>query len=742
MILHHLRHVEVSFKFSGAIHELMRKIFIGVAWPYASGPRHLGHIAGVYLPADIFRRYHRMAGNRVLMVSGSDMHGTPTTVEAEKEGITPKELAERNHTLFLDTWKLLGIEFDYYTHTDTEMHKEVAQELFLDLVGKGHIYKGEMRSPYCPRCAKFLPDRYVRGTCPHCGFGDARGDQCDECGRILDPDELQEPRCSHCSAPFEIRTTEHYFFRLSAFQDRLMEWIRSREHVLKPNVMNFTRNFLAGELRDRAITRDLTWGVPVPVEGFAGKSIYVWFEAVIGYLSAAVGWASARGEPEAWKEFWQDPECRHYYFLAKDNIPFHTIIWPAMLMGYGNLNLPYDVPANEYLRWGTEKFSRSRGVGMTVQEFLSIFEVDPLRYYLSVQMPETHDAEFILDDFIARANNELVNTIGNFVHRALSFTHRHFGCVPSPKGMNDGDRAAIARIEEAAGIVGTSIEKCKFKRGIRHATELAREGNRYFDAMAPWSLIKENRERCATVLYVSLRFVKALAVLLSPYLPHGAERIWRSLGYPVPMKAQWADALSGIEEGRVLPAPAPVFRKVEYTEEHSPLLLLDIRIGMVEKVDDHPNAEKLVVLQVLLGRERRQLVAGLKQHYAKEEMEGKLIAVLCNLEPAERRGVRSEGMLLAAEDKGRVSLLTAPEGTAPGTRLDSCTAAPGITFREFQNFDLRVGVRTAGGIALEGDVEGSVLVPVLVQGSEIVPLSVGGAHLLLDRALSLGAKIR
>ncbi|MEW5936651.1 MAG: methionine--tRNA ligase, partial [Candidatus Thermoplasmatota archaeon] len=610
----------------------------------------------------------------------------------------------------------------------------------LDLLSKGDIYKGEMQSPYCPKCAKFLPDRYVRGRCPHCGFKEARGDQCDECGRMLDPEELQEPRCSHCASAFEIRRTEHYFLRLSAFQERLMNWIESKEGRFKPNVMNFTRNFLAAGLKDRAITRDLTWGVPVPVDGFDGKSMYVWFEAVIGYLSAAVAWARARGDPEAWKGFWQDPKCRHYYFLAKDNIPFHTIVWPAILMGCGGLNMPYDVPANEYLRWGTEKFSRSRGVGMTVQEFLSIFEVDPLRYYLSVQMPELHDAEFILDDFIARANNELVNAIGNFVHRTLSFTHRHFGIIPHAGEMDGEDKAAIDRIEEHVGLIAAAIERCEFKRGIRLVTELAREGNRYFDAKAPWALIKEDRNRCGTVLYVSLRFVKALAVVLYPYLPGGAERIWRSLGYPSSMAVHWADALSGLEEGTVLPAPEPVFRKVEYAEAPSPLEALEIRIGRVEQVEEHPNAEKLLVLQVLIGEERRQLVAGLKAHYRKEEMEGKRIAVLCNLEPAKLRGVISEGMLLAAEDRGRVSLLTAPEEVPLGTMVDGCAPAPKITFQEFQRYDLRVGVRTPSGIALDGG--SGDIVPVLVHDSETVPLSAGGVSLRLDRPVSPGAKIR
>lgn len=715
----------------------MSKIFVGVAWPYASGPRHLGHIAGVYLPADIFRRYHRLAGNEILMVSGSDMHGTPTTVEADRLGVTPREVAMKNHELFLDTWKKLGIEFDCYTHTDTENHRKAAQAFFLDLMGKGHVFRKTMMSPYCPKCAKFLPDRYVRGTCPGCGFQEARGDQCDECSRILDPEELIDPRCSHCKSAFEMRETEHFFLRLSAFQDELQKWTASKEGLWRPNVVNFTRNFIANGLKDRAITRDLAWGVPVPVEGFEGKTLYVWFEAVMGYYSAAIEWARARGKPEDWERFWKDPECRHYYFLAKDNIPFHTIIWPAMLMGRGGLELPYDVPANEYLRWGTEKFSRSRGVGMTVHEFLEKFEVDPLRYYLSVQMPEIHDAEFVLDDFIARANNELVATLGNFAHRALSFTQKNFGAIPQPGELDAEDRAALQAIEDAADAVAESIERCQFKHGIKHVIDLARMGNKYFDTKAPWALLKADKAKCGTALYVSIRIVKALAVTLSPYLPHGSERIWQQLGYPVPMRVKWEDALKDVEPGKALPIPVPIFKKVEFMDEkkqESPFAPLDIRVAKVLDVQAHPNADKLMVLKIGLGDEERQIVAGLKKHYTFEEMTGKSIAVICNLEPAKLRGVESNGMLFAATDGDVVSLVLAPEGATPGTSLDGCMkGAPRISFQDFQKYQLEIK-------GTEG--QHATLHLAMVAGTTTIPFFVNGKPFGVDRIVKPGSKVK
>jgi len=379
------------------------RILIAVAWPYANGSLHLGQIAGAYLPADIFARYHRLRGNQVLMVSGSDQHGTPITVRAEQEGRPPKEVADHYHKEFLDSWQRFGITFDLFTTTDTPNHRKVSQDLFLTLRDKGYIYKDTMTLLYCPTCKRFLPDRYVEGTCPHCSFEGTRGDQCDNCGKPLNPVELIEPYCLICSSVPEVRESEHFFLRLSAFNDQLLEWVRKQAHW-RQNVLNFTISFLTEGLKDRAITRDIEWGVPVPVPGFESKRIYVWFEAVIGYLSASKEWAERNGDEERWSEFWQG-DAKSYYFIGKDNIPFHTIIWPAMLMGCDGLNLPYDVPANEFLTLEGRQLSTSRNWAIWLPDYLERYDPDPLRYFLSVSMPEGGDTDFSWREFVRRNND-------------------------------------------------------------------------------------------------------------------------------------------------------------------------------------------------------------------------------------------------------------------------------------------------------------------------------------------------
>ena len=390
------------------------RILVAVAWPYANGSLHLGQTVGAYLPPDIFARYHRLKGNDVLMVSGSDSHGTPVTLQAENLGIAPEEVYGRYHAEFLDNWKRLGISFDLFTSTHTDNHAAVAQDMFLKLYENGYIYKGAMSQPYCETDGRFLADRYVEGTCPHCGYDGARGDQCDSCGRTLDPHELIGMKCGLCGNPPVIRETEHFFLKLSAFEDRLLEWVRAQDHW-KPNVRNFSIGYLEGGLHDRAITRDIEWGVPVPLDGYEGKRIYVWFEAVIGYLSASIEWARNRGEEAKWRDYWQK-DCRAYYFMGKDNIPFHTVIWPAMLMGYGGLNLPYDVPANEYLNLEGLKLSTSRNWAVWLPDYLDRYEPDPLRYVLAASMPETSDSDFSWREYVRRNNDELVATYGNLVN--------------------------------------------------------------------------------------------------------------------------------------------------------------------------------------------------------------------------------------------------------------------------------------------------------------------------------------
>ncbi|MFB3092064.1 MAG: methionine--tRNA ligase [Dehalococcoidia bacterium] len=396
---------------------MSERIFIAVAWPYANGPLHLGHLAGCYLPADIFARYHRMKGSDVLMVSGSDQHGTPITIRAEQEGLEPQQVVDRFHAQFLDSWERMGISFDLFTTTGTDNHRQVVHELFLTLLKKDYIYKDTMLLPYSAESNRFLPDRYVQGTCPHCGDERARGDQCDNCGRTLNPTDLINPRSVIGGYDLEFRESEHFFLRLTAFQEPLLKWVKKQSHW-RPNVLNFTRRYLEDGLKDRAITRDILWGVPIPVEGYDSKRIYVWFEAVTGYLSAAKEWAQSQGDPDAWEPFFRDPNSRAYYFIGKDNIPFHTMIWPAMLMGDGTLDLPYDVPANEFLNMEDAKLSTSRNWAVWLPDYLERFDPDPLRYVLTAIMPETSDSNFSWSDFVRRNNQELVATYGNLVHRA------------------------------------------------------------------------------------------------------------------------------------------------------------------------------------------------------------------------------------------------------------------------------------------------------------------------------------
>ncbi len=545
---------------------MSERIFIGVAWPYANGPLHLGHIAGCYLAADIFARYHRMTGNEVLMVSGSDAHGTPITVRAEQEGITPEQVLQRYHPQFLDTWQKLGISFDLFTTTDTDNHRQVVQELFLDLLDKGYIYPGEMLLAYCAGCQRFLPDRYVEGSCPHCANDRARGDQCDLCGRTLDPQDLLEPRCILSGETPEFRDSEHFFLKLSAFQEPLLDWIRAKDHW-RANVSNSTRSFLEGGLKDRAITRDLSWGIPVPVEGYDDKRIYVWFEAVIGYLSAAIEWAETRGGDQ-WQDFWKDPATKSYYFIGKDNIPFHSIIWPAILMGYGHdLNLPYDVPANEFLSLENRKFSTSQNWALWVPDYLERYDPDPLRYLLSINMPETGDADFSWAEFLRRNNEELVATYGNLVNRVLSFTYRNFdGAVPIPGELSQIDLDILENARAGMERVGAHLYNTRFKAAIAQAFALAQDTNRYLDAKAPWREIRQDRQAAAATLYNALRVLNVLKIVLAPFLPFSSQKVHEYLGFDGQAQEEPWDfdrAVAQVTPGSPLRPPQPLYAKLD-----------------------------------------------------------------------------------------------------------------------------------------------------------------------------------
>jgi methionyl-tRNA synthetase len=542
---------------------MKQKVLVFTAWPYANGPIHLGHIAGCYLPADIFARFCRTKGKDVVMLSGSDQHGTPITVKAENEGVTPEEIAERYHRSFMESWEKFGISYTFYTKTTTENHRETVQELFLDLLQKGYIYKNSMRLPYCNTCTRFLPDRYVEGSCPYCESAGARGDQCDDCGKTLDPEDLVDPRCKFCSTKPVIQDSEHFFLKLSAFNDRLLDWIKTRDYF-RPNVYAFTKRYLEEGLKDRAITRDISWGVPVPLEGYEDKRIYVWFEAVIGYLSAAKEWAKQKGEPDCWEDYWKDPDCESYYFIGKDNIPFHTIIWPAMLMGYNHgMQLPYNVPANEYLTIEGRQLSTSRNWAVWLPDYLERYEPDPMRYALSINMPETSDTDFSWNEYYRRNNHELVATYGNLIHRTLSFTHKRFdGKIPDPGELAPEDKEILALSAKTLSDMDEQLSRCSFREALRTAMNLAHEANKYLEVSSPWMTIKEDRDRAGTSLWVVIQLINTLKTALYPYLPFSSEKLHKILGYEDSVeKHGWM--VEELQGGREFNQPEPLFRKLE-----------------------------------------------------------------------------------------------------------------------------------------------------------------------------------
>jgi len=676
----------------------MARVLVCCAWPYANGQIHVGHVTGSLLPADIFARFNRLIGNEVIMVSGSDMHGAPITVSADKQKVSPDTIANKFHSLNSKAIADLGIAFDLFTSTHTRNHEQVSQDFFVKLMEKGHLERKSTPQFYCDSCRRFLPDRYVEGKCPHCGFERARGDQCDACGKDLNAEELLGAKCQLCGGVPELKQTEHFFLKLSHFSDDLIKYAEASAHW-RPHVRAFTINVLREGLVDRPITRDISWGVPVPVEGFEDKRIYVWFEAVIGYLSASVEWAKTEGKPEEWKKFWTDPDCRSYYFLGKDNIVFHTIIWPAMLMGHGGLNLPYDVPANQYMTLEGQKFSKSMGVSIDIPDLLTKFKPDVIRFYLAANMPEGKDSEFTWEDFASRTNNELVATYGNFLHRALSFTYKNYGEIPAMGELDERDGKALERVHEAEKEISDAMSRCEFRRALKAIMDLAQFGNQYFDAVAPWSLVGTDRVRCGTVLHVSLLISKALAVMSYPYLPFSSESVWKQLGMEATIESVgWKGIGLPLKDGVKMEKPTPQFPKVEVKAagDFQQYAALNLKVGKVLEVSPHPNADKLYLMKVDIGRPIT-MVSGLKEFYTAEQLKTKTLVIVTNLEPATIRGVKSEGMLLAAEDGKGLALLTPEKDLPAGTQISS-GMDPGqkqVSFKEFQKLEIRAGTGAA-----------------------------------------------
>jgi methionyl-tRNA synthetase len=580
-----------------------RHILAAPAWPYANGPRHIGHVSGFGLPCDMFARFQRMCGNPVLMVSGTDEHGTPIQVQADAEGVTARELADRYNRVIAEDLHGLDMSYDLFTRTTTRNHYSVVQDMFLGLYRNGYIFPRTSLGAVSPSTGRTLPDRYIEGTCPICGFDGARGDQCDNCGNQLDPVDLINPRSKiNGEAPAFVET-EQFFLDLPAFADALGTWLQSKSGQWRPNVLKFSLNLL-GDLQPRAITRDLDWGVPIPLDGWRDvpdKRIYVWFDAVVGYLSASIEWASRAGDPDAWRAFWQSPDAEGYYFMGKDNIVFHAEIWPAMLLGYngrgakggtagslGALDLPAEVVSSEFLTMEGRKFSSSRSVVIYVRDFLARYDVDALRYYVAVAGPETQDTDFTWSEFVRRNNDELVANWGNLVNRTVSFAARNIGEIPAPGDLTPGDQALLGRSRAAFGSVGESLGRCRFKAASTEVMRTLAEANKYLSDEAPWKLRESDPDRMRTICHVALQLVADGKTLLTPFLPRSAQKvhemlggtgIWSGMprldevdedgspGYPVitgdyaAVAARWESA--PIRPGTPLAAPVPLFAKLD-----------------------------------------------------------------------------------------------------------------------------------------------------------------------------------
>jgi methionyl-tRNA synthetase len=670
------------------------RTLVTAALPYANGPIHLGHLAGAYLPADIYVRYLRLKGEDVLFVCGSDEHGVPITITAEKEGVSPQDIVNRYHAMNKEGFERFGMSFDNYSRTSLPVHHQTAQEFFLEFYRQNLLIEKSKEQLYCEKDRMFLADRYVEGRCPVCGNPEARGDQCEKCGTWLEQTQLIGPKCKICGTAPVVRETKHWYFPLGKYQERLEKYVESKKW--KENVRGYIDSWLKEGLEDRAVTRDLHWGIPVPLQGYENKVIYVWFEAVLGYISSTKELSQKKGDPGLWKRYWLDEGTRYVAFIGKDNIVFHTIIFPAFLMawndgGKSHYVLPDAVPANEFLNFEGKKFSKSRGWGIDLKDFLAAFSADTLRYALGLNLPELRDTDFYWKDFQARVNGELADTLGNFVNRTLQFIQRYYGGKVPPVGsLSDLDRWALDQVKEAPGEVGKLFEAFKFRDGIVEAMSLARSANKYFNDSEPWRTRKERPEQCATTINICVQLTRSLAILLSPVIPYSSEKIWKMLNLEGTAQSSGWDsaARTEIEKGHEIGQPEILFSKIEdsvieqeigktTSEETKDEQLkpksapikpqisiddfrkVDLRVGKILVCEKVKKSEKLLRMEIDLGEEKRQIVAGISKHYGPEDLIGKNVIVVANLAPAKLMGLESNGMLLAASSEdGKLSILT------------------------------------------------------------------------------------
>ena len=540
------------------------KVLVTCAWPYVNYMPHLGTLVQV-LSADVVARYYRLKGEDVVMVSGSDEHGTPIEVEAVRLGISPKQLTDKIHAKVVELFKKWGFSFDNYTRTENPIHKEFVQAYQMKIYNNGYIFTQETEMLYCEKCSRFLPDRFVEGKCPYCGYETARGDQCDACGRLLEPTFLIEPYCTICKSKPIIKKTKQWYFDLPKFSEKLNDYINNNKE-LPTNARNFSLNLIKEGLKPRAMTRDVNWGIPAPFPGAEGKTFYVWFENVLGYISATVEYFRNRGEPEKWKEYWFNKEAKTLYFVGKDNIPFHVIIFPALLLASGeDYNLPWNVPATEFLQIKGRPFSKSRRIGISIDEALQLFPADYWRYFIMATRPETKDLNFSWELFIEKINSDLNDTFGNFIHRTLAFMNAQFnGEVPRSEALDEGDKQILETLKEKVETVAKEIEDCGLQSAANTMISISRMGNQYLNEKEPWNLIKKDREKAASIIYVAAQIVKALAIVSAPFIPFAAEELWKTLNLPGSVHEQkWDEALKPLPANHKIAKAKPLFQKIE-----------------------------------------------------------------------------------------------------------------------------------------------------------------------------------
>jgi len=666
---------------------MSKRTLVTSALPYANGPIHLGHLAGAYLPADIFVRYRRLKGDDIIFICGSDEHGVPITIAAEKEGVSPQDIVDRYHKINKQVFEDFGISFDYYGRTSSPVHHKTSQDFFLNLYNQGIFKKKTEEQLYDEKADMFLPDRYVVGTCPVCSYDEAYGDQCEKCGSSLSPTELINPKSAITGETPILKKTEHWYLPLGDFQETLEKWINSQKNW-KPNVVGQCKSWLDNGLSDRAVTRDLKWGVPVPLEDAKGKVLYVWFDAPIGYISATKEWAEKKGNPDLWKTYWTDQDTDLIHFIGKDNIVFHCIMFPAMLMAHGDFVTPVNVPANEFLNLEGRKLSTSRGWAVWLNEYLEDFDADLMRYVLGSTLPETKDSDFSWKDFQARVNNELADILGNFVYRTFSFITRFFDSkVPELSNPTEADLNVLNEIPKFKDRISDLYERFHFREALAETMNLARLGNKFFTEQEPWHSRKNDMEKCGNTLHVCAQVASALSVLFHPIIPNKMNQLRSYLNIeklPVwdDVNGEMLDAGHEVESGEIL------FQKLEDEEidkqleklknraaqkameesdvptpkpfiDYDQFSKMDLRVGEILKAEKVKKSRKLIKLLVDVGFEKRTIVSGISNFFDPENIIGKKVVVIVNLEPRKLMGIESKGMILMAEENdGKLFMLS------------------------------------------------------------------------------------